>query len=119
MSEDRTSSVHLRPETVSIRSRLDSDGDLAVEIQGEIALHPALRYERVAVEYTVRSAEGRVVKREDSYVDLDYMVDGQVSFSNNVYVKPPMSEQAASVEMRVSAQVKEVDRPVKLDIPKS
>jgi hypothetical protein len=110
--------VKLNSESVSIQSRIDSDGDLKVEVQGELELDPQRRYERVGIEYTVRNAENRVLVREDNYVDLTYNIDGRVSFSNNIYVKPPMSKEAASVELRASAQLIVVDRPIRMDLPK-
>jgi hypothetical protein len=110
--------VKLNSESVNIQSRIDSDGDLKVEVQGELELDPHRRYERVGIEYTVRNAENRVLVREDNYVDLTYNVDGRVSFSNNIYIKPPMSKEAANVELRASAQLIVVDRPIRMDLPK-
>jgi hypothetical protein len=114
-----TKLVHLKAESISIWSKLDSDGEVKLELQGEVALLPNYRYDRVSLEYTLRNTEGKVLMRDDTYVDLTFMLDGQVSFSHNVYLKPPVGKDAVSIELRLSAQVIVVDKPITMELPKA
>lgn len=118
MTQATEQNIHLKPQSISIWTRAESDGEVKVQIQGELELMPNRRYDRVVIEYTVRNAEGRVLTREDSSVDLTFLIDGKLSFSNNLYLKPHVSKGAATLELRASAQMIMVDKPIVMDIPK-
>lgn len=114
-----TSLIHVNPDSLTVHADLDSDNELRVEVQGEVAMQADMRYDRVRIEYTLRNAEGRVVLRDESSVDLDYAVDGRANFNNRIYVKPHLADQPTEVELRASAYVISVDAPIRVPLQRS
>ena len=104
------SSIKIAPARTHFETSFDSDGDLRVEVTGELHADPIARYDRVYIELAFLDEKGALLAREEAGIDLDFMVEGECRFNTRSYVKPPNSTRVKTVEYRLFARRLEVDK---------
>ena len=108
----------MNTESVTTRSTQDSDGELTIDVLGDIRIHVEHRYDRVELEFTVRGSERKVLVRDTTYVELDHVSpEGIVNFSGRCRVPADVASRAATLEVRCVARVIISVKPLEISLP--